>query len=141
MFEIESIFTNCNFIKRSDTLKININEVEKYVNFSLPADYISFAENYVENESFIGKEYVKLWDFNEILKLNTEFEITENLKNIIAIGGNGSSELIAIEFIKSEEYRIVLIPAIDLDKANYIEVGNSFADFLYRLENGKDWFN
>ena len=75
------------------------------------------------------------------MKLNTEYEITENLKNIIAIGGNGSSELIAIEFIKSEEFRIVLVPAIDLDKANYIEIGNSFADFLYRLENGKDWFN
>ena len=141
MFEIERIFRDCSFIKRTDKLKISINEVEQNLNFSLPADYIFFAENYIENESFIGNEYVKLWDFNEILKLNAEYEITENLKNIFAIGGNGSSELIAIEFIKSQEYRVVLISAIDLDKTNYIEIGNSFADFFYRLENGKDWFN
>ncbi|MEC4003570.1 SMI1/KNR4 family protein [Flavobacterium sp. SUN052] len=141
MFEIERIFTNCNFIKRTDKLRISVNAVEQNLNFSLPADYIFFAENYIENENFVGNEYIKLWDFNEILKLNTEYEINENLKNIIAIGGNGSSELIAIEFIKPEEYRIVLVSTIDLDKANHIEIGNSFTDFFYRLENGKDWFN
>ena len=68
MFEIERIFRDCNFIKRTDKLKISINYVEQNLNFSLPADYIFFAENYIENESFIGNEYVKLWDFNEILK-------------------------------------------------------------------------
>ena len=111
------------------------------MNFSLPADYIFFAENYIENESFIGNEYVKFWDFDKILKLNTAYKITKHLKNIIAIGGNGSSELIAIEYLKFEEYRIILVPAVDLDKANYIEIGNSFSDFLNRLENEKDWFN
>lgn len=140
MFEIERIFTNYNFIKRTENLKINVNQVEQKVDFLLPSDYIFYAENYIENESFIGNEYVKLWDFNEILKLNTEYEITENFENIIAIGGNGSSELIVIEFIKSEEYRIVLVPAFDFAKINWIEIGNSFADFFHRLENGKNWF-
>lgn len=141
MFEIERIFTNYNFIKRTENLKINVNQVEQKVDFLLPSDYIFYAENYIENESFIGNEYVKLWDFNEILKLNTEYEITENFENIIAIGGNGSSELIVIEFIKSEEYRIVLVPAFDFAKINWIEIGNSFADFFHRLENGKNWFD
>ena len=141
MFEIERIFTNYNFIKRTENLKINVNQVEQKVDFLLPSDYIFYAENYIENESFIGNEYVKLWDFNEILKLNTEYEITENFENIIAIGGNGSSELILIEFIKSEEYRIVLVTAYDFDKKNWIEIGNSFADFFHRLENGKNWFD
>ena len=140
MFEIERIFTNCNFIKRNENLKISISQVEQNINFSLPVDYIFYAKNYIENESFIGNEYVKLWDFNEILKLNTEYEITENCKKIIAIGGNGSSELIVIEFIKYEEYRIVLVPAFDFAKINWIEIGNSFADFFHRLENGKNWF-
>ena len=141
MFEIERIFKNCNFIKRTEKLNISIKDVEQNVNFPLPDDYIFFAENYIENETFIENEFVKLWDFNDILKLNAEYEIIENFKNIIAIGGNGSSELIAIEFIKSEDYRIVLFPVIDLYRENYIEIGNSFADFFYRLENGKDWFN
>ena len=43
MFEIERIFTICNFIKRTDKLKISINEVEQNLNFSLPADYIFFC--------------------------------------------------------------------------------------------------
>jgi hypothetical protein len=141
MFEIEKIFTNCNYIRRTEKLKISIEEIEQNVNFPLPQDYIFFAENYIENESFIGNEYVKLWDFNEIWKLNAEYEIIGNLENTIAIGGNGSSELIAIEFITNEEYRMILIPMIDLNKANEIEIGNSFTDFFKRLENGKDWFN
>ena len=140
MFENEQLFTKYNFQKRTEKLKVNIEEVENKINFSLPDDYKFYVENFIDNESFIGNEFVQLWDFNEILKLNSEYKIVENLKNTIAIGGNGSSEFIAIEFLKSNEYRIVLSPFIDLDNTYHIEIGNSFTNFLERLENGKSWF-
>ena len=140
MFEIEKIFAKYSFQKRTEKLKRTIDEVENKINFLLPKDYKFYAENFAENESFIGNEFVRLWDFNEILEINNEYEIIENLKNTIAIGGNGSSEFIAIEFLENEEYRIVLSPFIDLSDINHMEIGNSFTDFFERLEKGKNWF-
>ncbi|SDX67752.1 SMI1/KNR4 family protein [Flavobacterium degerlachei] len=140
MLKIEKIFDKYSFQKRTKKPKITIKEVESKINFSLPEDYKFYAENFVENESFIGNEFIRLWDFNEILKINSEYEILENLKNTIAIGGNGNSEFIAIEFLKSMEYRIILSPFIDLDETYHIEIGNSFTDFFERLEDGKAWF-
>ena len=140
MFEIEKIFDKYSFQKRTKKPNISIKEVENKINFSLPQDYKFYADNFVENESFIGNEFIRLWDFNEILKINSEYEILENLKNTIAIGGNGNSGFIAIEFLKSMEYRIILSPFIDLDETFHIEIGNSFTDFFKRLEDGKGWF-
>jgi len=140
MFEIEKIFTKYNFQKRIEKLKLTIEEVENKINFALPDDYKFYAENFVGIDSLIGTEYVQIWDFNEILKFNSEYKIIENLKNTIAIGGNGSSEFIAIKFLKSTEYRIVLSPLIDLDDTYHIEIGNSFTDFFERLEEGHAWF-
>ena len=140
MFEIEKIFAKYNFKKRTEKLKLTIEEVENKINFALPDDYKFYAENFIDNESFIGNEFIQLWNFNEILKTNIDYEIFENLKNTIAIGGNGSSEFIAIEFLKDSEYRIVLSPFIDLDDNYHIEIGNSFTDFFERLEDRKSWF-
>ena len=140
MLEIEKLFDKYSFQKRTEKPKTTIEEVENRINFLLPEDYKFYATNYIENESFVGNEFVRLWDFNEILELNSGYEITEYLKNTIAIGGNGSGEFIAIENLENGEYRIVLSPFIDLDNINHIEIGNSFTDFFERLENGKDWF-
>lgn len=38
MFDIEKIFTNCNYIRRTEKLKISIEEIEQNVNFPLPQD-------------------------------------------------------------------------------------------------------
>jgi hypothetical protein len=140
MLKIEQIIEKYNFQKRTKKAKINIEEVENKINFSLPEDYKFYAKNYIENESFIGNEFVRLWDFNELLEINNEYEITQNLKNTIGIGGNGSSEFIAIELLENREYRIILSPFIDLNKIYNIEIGKSFTDFFERLESGKDWF-
>lgn len=141
MLEIEKLFDKYSFQKRTEKLKTTIEEVENKINFLLPEDYKFYATNYIENESFVGNEFVRLWDFNKILELNSGYEITEYPKNTIAIGGNGSGEFIAIENLENGEYRIVLSPFIDLDNINHIEIGNSFTDFFERLENGKDWFD
>jgi len=120
--------------------KISIEEIESIINFKLPEDYKFFLLNYLRNESFLGNEYVILWELNELTEMNISYQITDNLVNTIGIGGNGSSEFIAIEFTKNNEYRVVLSPFIDLDKNYHIEIGNSFTDFFERLENGKNWF-
>lgn len=114
--------------------------IEKVTGFGLPEDYRSYLLNFSGFENHILKEYVCLWDIDELIELNTGYGIFEHLPNTIAIGGNGGGEFIAIEYIDMKSYRVVLSPFIDLDKDCHIEIGESFTDFLVRLDNGLEWF-
>jgi hypothetical protein len=140
MSKIEQILDKYDSQKRTEKSKLKIEEVESKVNFKLPEDYKFFAKNYIENEYFIGDNFFRLWDFDELLEINNDYGILKNLTNTIGIGENGSSEFIAIELLENNEYRIVLSPFIDLDKFFNIEIGKSFTNFFERLEKGIDWF-
>jgi hypothetical protein len=52
-----------------------------------------------------------------------------------------SGEFIGIEYAPSNQYRLILSPLIDLDIQHHIEIGDSFTDFLARLESGQTWFD
>ena len=138
--KIEQILIQYDFNKRNKDAKTSIAKIENTIHFPLPEDYLFYVTNYVENEGFVGNEFLRLWDLDDLLQFNTEYQITQSLKNTIGIGENGSSEFIAIEYMGNMNYRLVLSPFIDLNSKYHIEVGNSFTDFFQRLQNGKNWF-
>jgi len=140
MEQFEEIITKYEVVGRTHKLKITFDEVEKLVGFKLPDDYKTFATKYLEFEDFIGEQNVRLWNFDEIIDINTDYEIFTYLPQTLEIGENGSGEFIAIEHLGNNNLRIVLSPFIIEQEAN-IEIGTSFTDFLQRLENGKEWFN
>lgn len=140
MEKFEEIITKYGVLKRTDKPKATFEEVEKLIGFKLPDDYKNFATNYLEFEDFIGEQNVRLWDFDEIVEINTDYQIFKYLPKTLGIGGNGSGEFIAIEHLGDNNVRIVLSPFI-IEKEAHIEIGNSFTDFLQRLENGQEWFN
>lgn len=140
MERFEVIISKYEVVKRKDNPKTTFEEVERLLDFKLPHDYKSFAMNYLEFEDFIGEQNVRLWDFNEIIKLNTEYQIFKYLPMTLGIGGNGSGEFIAIEYLGDSNLRIVLSPFI-IEKKAHIEIGISFTNFLERLENGQEWFD
>jgi hypothetical protein len=140
MENFEEIFSKYEIAKRISKPKTTFEEIEKIINFKLPEDYKSFALNYSEFEDFIGEQYIRLWNFDEIIEINTEYGIFENLPKTLGIGGNGSGEFIAIEKLYNDKLRVILSPFI-IEKEAHIEIGNSFTEFLERLENGTEWFN
>ena len=141
MESIDEILLKNGWKKRSEKLNIDFEKIENKVGFKIPEDYKNFALNFCGNENFIGSEYVALWDAEtELLENNNEYEITENLENIFGIGGNGGGEFIAIQNLNNKNVKIILCPFIDMKENNFIEIGNSFSDFLIRLNNGKEWF-
>ena len=140
MEKFEKILSKYEVIKRDKNPKTTFEDVEKIINFKLPEDYKSFAFNYLEFEDFIGEQNIRLWNFDNIIEINREYGIFEDLPKTLGIGGNGSGEFIAIENLDNDNLRVVLSPFI-IEKEAHIEIGNSFTDFLERLENGKEWFN
>ncbi|MBT2563053.1 SMI1/KNR4 family protein [Pedobacter sp. ISL-68] len=139
MERFEEILTKYNFTKRANKPKTTFEEAEKIINFKLPNDYKTFALNYSGLEGFIGEQYVRLWDFDEVIEMNIDYQIFEYLPNTLAIGGNGGGEYIAIERLTDNSLRFVLSPFL-IEEEAHIEIGISFTDFLERLENRKVWF-
>ncbi|MCP2036937.1 SMI1/KNR4 family protein [Chryseobacterium sp. HSC-36S06] len=137
MEKFEEILSKYEVIKRDKKPKTTFEDVEKIINFKLPEDYKSFTLNYLEFEDFIGEQNIRLWNFDEIIEINSEYGIFEDLPKTLGIGGNGSGEFIAIENLDNNNLRVVLSPFI-IEKEAHIEIGYSFTDFLERLENGKD---
>ncbi|MDI9862541.1 SMI1/KNR4 family protein [Flectobacillus roseus] len=140
MEKFEEILSKYELVKRRNKPRITFKKVEKIIGFKLPEDYKSFALNYSEFEDFIGEQNIRLWNFDEIIEINEEYEIFECLPKTLGIGDNGSGEFIAIEKLDNLNFRIVLSPFL-IEEEAHIEIGNSFTDFLERLENGIEWFN
>jgi hypothetical protein len=127
--------------KRAEKAKTTFSEIEHLVKFKLPDDYKIYLENYLGFENTVQEEYVRLWDFDELIEMNKEYEIVDYLPNTLGIGTNGGGEFIAIEWTEKNKYSIILVPFIGMDEKQYhIEIGISFSDFLIRLDNGLEWF-
>lgn len=136
----EEILDDHNCPKRTEIPLYTIGQIENIIQFNLPSDYKSYLQTYLGFEGTIGQEYVKLWDFDELIDINKGYGIFDNLPKTLGIGGNGGGEFIAIELLENGEYRIVLSPFIDLDSQYHIEIGTSFTDFLVRIDKGQGWF-
>jgi hypothetical protein len=139
MKPLDDILTKHGFIKRKTDN--NYQSIEDALGFQLPDDYKYYLNNYDGFENSIGEEYVRLWQFDELMESNEGYEIFE-LPNIMAIGGNGGGEFIGIEFLDENTYRLILAPFIGMDESEYyIEIGTSFTDMLTRLDKGQAWFD
>lgn len=139
MKKLEFLLSKYEFKKRQIPFTLNMGEIEKLIGFKLPGDYLFFLKYYVGYENFIGNEFVRLWDADELIISNLKYDIFGSLHSIMGIGGNGGGEFIGIE--KTElNLNLVLSPFLDFEKTNHIIIGNSFTDFLIRLDEKREWF-
>src|SRR5947209_18687 len=92
----EEILIKNKFPKRTEQPLTQIGGIETVIKFMLPDDYKYYLSN-TGFETFIGTEYVRLWDVDELVDMNKGYFIFENLPLTLVIGGNGAGEFIAIE--------------------------------------------
>jgi hypothetical protein len=141
MDNLELLLSKYGFQKRqTPTTQSVVDSIEKLIDFKLPDDYLFFIKNYISHADFIGNEFVILWDADKLLQLSIGSEILEYLPSTLAIGGNGGGEFIGIKKTELGKFNIVLSPLIGLDKAYHILIGDSFTDFLIRLDKKREWF-
>lgn len=138
---LTDIFEQNSFSKRSAPPRTDIAFIETTFGFNLPHDYIFYLLNYVGFEDFVGKEYVRLWDMDELVEMNKGYQVQKYIPSMFGIGGNGGGEMIALEYKETDLARVVLIPFIVMIEEDAIEIGNSFTDFLSRLQSGRGWFD
>jgi hypothetical protein len=140
MNALENTLLKHTFSKVLNEQSINLNNVEAFINFPLPEDYKYYLSNFLAFEGFIGSEYFCLWSKDELIELNNEYSIV-SLPQTLGIGSNGAGEFIAIVALEGGKYSIVLSPFVDLNSQYHIKIGNSFTDFISRLDKGQEWFD
>ena len=138
---LENILLRHRFSKLPNKLNYNLEAVEHLLGFRLPEDYRYYLLNFSGFEDSLGPEYCRLWSANELIQANNEYNIFERLPNTLGIGSNMGGEFIAIEYSGDKNHRIVLSLFIDLDAQYHICIGDSFTDFIIRLDTGKGWFD
>ena len=140
MKRLKEFFDRHQWPRNIDHQNLSFEKIESAIEISLPEDYKYFLQKYLGHGAFIGQRYVNLWRYEEVLAKNISYEITTELDQVLGIGDNGSGELIGIEKRSEESERIILTPFIGLHSSNHIWIGNSFTDFLIRLDASKEWY-
>lgn len=141
MENLLEIMSKYSFPKRDINASVQISDVESYSSLKLPEDYVFYLENYFGIDQFIGVEFIKLWSLEELIQANKDYKIVEELTGTIGIGTNGSGEFIGIEIDQDNNTKIILSPFVGLNSKNNTEIGQSFTDFLIRLDNKIEWFS
>ncbi|WP_157976308.1 SMI1/KNR4 family protein [Lewinella sp. IMCC34191] len=141
MDSIDRLLNTCSFRQRELRVPLIVGAIESKFGYKLPPDYRLFLENYEAFEDFIGNEYVRLWGAEEIIEVNTDYQIPIYFSNVLGIGGNGAGEFIGLEYRQSGADRVIISPLIFTDSNDHIKIGDSFFDFLLRLHKGKEWFD
>jgi hypothetical protein len=142
MNSLELVLSKYGCLERIEQSSQTIMQIEKQIGFILPEDYANFLIKFQGFEKFVGPEYMQIWDIDNLLENNASYEIIELLPLKIGIGSNMGGELIALEYIDINNYRIILTPFILFyEKENHRIIGDSFTDFLMRLDNNEKWFS
>ena len=131
---LEQILEKLECQKREQELPDDFQEIEQAAGFALSDDYKRFLRKYGECRAAQHEQSLVLWPFEEILPTYRDYEIFENLENLLGIGSNAGSEMMGLR----SDGRCVLMQFIGLDQP--IEIGTSFTDMLERLEAGRSWF-
>jgi hypothetical protein len=142
MHPYEHILEQHGAVKRATDPEQALESVKKAAGFPIPADYQHFLRNYAGFEGAIGEQYLRLEDVDEVLETNEGYEVQQHLPRTLMIGSNGGGEFIAIVYMTDTQgYKVVLSPFVDMDERYHVWIGNTFSDFLVRLEKGIGWFD
>jgi hypothetical protein len=108
-----------------------LKQFERDSQFQLPETYIQFLRQMNGGEGFIGDEYVILWAVEELLKMNSAYEVPEYAPDLFLFGSNGGGE--AYAFDKRSNSSIVTVPFVGMDMGLTQPQAQDFRGFIERL--------
>jgi hypothetical protein len=107
----------------ADALKINF-----------PDDYVAFLGATNGGEGMIGETYLMLWPVEEIMKLNTSYQVDEFAPGLLLFGSDGGGEAFAYD-TRTNPWQVVKIPFVGMDLEDVEVLSPSFEEFLECLAN------
>jgi len=97
----------------------------------IPQEYLELLTITNGGEGFIGEEYLILYKAEELLQMNSDYNVNEFVPGIFLIGTNGGSEAIALD-LRNKPVKYVLIPFL-FEYDTIIELGDNITEFFERI--------
>src|SRR5215813_13991446 len=77
----------------------------------LPEGYMAFLRRANGGEGFVGERYVRLWRVEELIEMNSEYNVAEFFPNLFFIGTDAGGEAYAFN-ISGNEPAVFEVPFI-----------------------------
>lgn len=85
------------------------------IDFTLPPGFIAFYEKSNGGDFFIGERCLVLWQLENLVELNQEYDMDEYAPNFFAFGTNGGNEVYCIEKATGDIYELPFIIMLEED--------------------------
>lgn len=114
-----------------------IEKLEKALDESLPSDYLEFLTISDGAVGPIGDSgYIVLWNVSEVHSRNVRLEEDAYAPGFLLFGSDGGGEAFGFDTRKFP-YGVVMVPFIVMSWEDALPFGDSFTDFLGRLNRGE----
>ena len=116
----------------------SIDRCQAELSFRLPADYVRFLQQMNGGEGFVGKNYLRVWPVEELVRYNKRYHVEKGAPGIFLFGTDGGGEAFAFD-TRSTPSPIVAVPFI-LDLEDGIFIARNFESFLQHLYHSESVF-
>lgn len=111
---------------------VMIDAIESEHGVALPDDYREFLTNFGGCEGFLGKHYLVLWNADQIVPYNVDYETNKYAPGLLLFGSNGAGEGFAFDLGKDCS-NVVVVPFIGMCINDAKRIASSFTEFLQKL--------
>ncbi|QDU90910.1 SMI1 / KNR4 family protein [Pirellulimonas nuda] len=120
------------FVSTNPSSEEDVLAAEKAFGVTLPQDYRSFLLGRGGGEGFLGEQYLILWNADQIVPYNADYEAETYAPGLLIFGSSGGGEGFAFD-LRKQCNDIVAVPFIGMSLKDAKSIAPSFTDFLEKL--------
>ena len=103
--------------------------IEKFFNYAFPADYKALLQTTNGLEGRTDRQYLVLWSTQELMDLNTAYQVKEFVADVIIFGSDGAEDAFGFD-TSVPTVSIVKLPFIGMGYLPNEKLAGSFEAFL-----------
>lgn len=120
--------------RRSGATDALITQSERELNVKLPDDYLALIRSTNGAEDFVGSSaYLVLFPVDELGAVNLAYNVAANAPGLLIFGSDGGGEAYGFD-ARCLDWPVVQVPFVGMNWRSAIAAGDSFAEFLQRLQ-------
>jgi hypothetical protein len=117
------------FITSAAATASELSQIDRFFNYAFPIDYKDFLQITNGLEGNADKGYLVIWSIEELLELNTAYQVKEFASHLILFGSDGGEDAFAFD-TSGPAVSIVKLPFIGMGYVPNHKLANSFQEFL-----------
>lgn len=109
--------------------------IETQLGVEFPDDYASFVRSADGLERRFGDAYLALWDLEDLVPRNVEYEMSEMFPGLVLIGSDGGGEAVGFDF-RNRPPVVVLVNFVSSGWREAVVQAATFGEFMAQRDAG-----